>query len=114
MKKGGVDQATANRILKVWEETGAKSPDQLRKMLLGRSARTAAGVLLQTLLDAGMTTGICMLLKLGVTLLALSIRAKVIQSLLSLSKTHYGQDKCQKLVFDMQEHRMVASALELP
>ncbi|KAK9806688.1 hypothetical protein WJX73_008613 [Symbiochloris irregularis] len=57
LKKGGVDQATAQRILKIWEETGSKSPDQLRKMLLGRSARTAAGILLQTLLDAGASYG---------------------------------------------------------
>ena len=53
LKKGGVDQATAQKILKVWEDTGAKSPDQLRRLLLGRSARTAVGVLLQTALDAG-------------------------------------------------------------
>ena len=53
MKKGGLDKATAQRILKVWEETGAASPDGLRKMLLGRSLRTVGVVSLQLLLDAG-------------------------------------------------------------
>ena len=53
LKRGGVDQETAQRVLKVWEETGATSPDQLRKLLLGRSLKTAGLVGLQTLLDAG-------------------------------------------------------------
>ncbi len=53
MKKGGLDKATAQRILKVWEETGAASPEGLRKMLLGRSLRTVGVVSLQLLLDAG-------------------------------------------------------------
>lgn len=57
LKKGGIDQATANKILQVWQETGAESPDQLRKMLLKRSASIAAGVVLQTLLDAGASYG---------------------------------------------------------
>ena len=53
MKKGGLDKATAQRILKVWEETGASSPEGLRKLLLGRSLRTVGVVALQLLLDAG-------------------------------------------------------------
>lgn len=55
MKKGGLDKATAQRILKVWEETGASSPEGLRKLLLGRSLRTVGVVALQLLLDAGMS-----------------------------------------------------------
>lgn len=53
LKRGGVDQETAARILKVWEETGAKSPDKLRRLLLGRSLKAAGLVGFQTLLDAG-------------------------------------------------------------
>jgi len=37
----------------VWEETGAKSPDQLQKLLVGRSLKAAGLVGFQTLLDAG-------------------------------------------------------------
>jgi len=36
MKKGGIDQSTAQRILDTWEQTGATTTDALRKMLLGR------------------------------------------------------------------------------
>ncbi|KAK9866246.1 hypothetical protein WJX84_002186 [Apatococcus fuscideae] len=57
MKKGGLDKATAQRILKVWEETGASSPEGLRKLLLGRSLRTVGTVALQLLLDAGASWG---------------------------------------------------------
>ena len=53
LKRGGVDKDTAQKILKVWEETGAKSPDQLRKLLVGRSLKAAGLVGFQTLLDAG-------------------------------------------------------------
>jgi hypothetical protein len=57
LKKGGVDKETAQRILKVWEETGAKSPDGLRKLLVGRSLKAAGLVGFQTLLDAGASWG---------------------------------------------------------
>ena len=53
LKRGGVDQETAQKVLKAWEETGNSTPDQLRKLLLGRSLKTAGLVGLQTLLDAG-------------------------------------------------------------
>jgi len=50
----GLDKATAQKILKVWEETGAgSSPDALRKMLINRSIRTLGTVLLQVGLDTG-------------------------------------------------------------
>ena len=52
----GLDKATAQKILKVWEQTGAgSSPDALRKMLINRSLRTLGTVLLQVALD----TGVC-------------------------------------------------------
>ena len=83
-KAGGVDQETAQKILARWEEvrscwttfnclgmciaprscyqaqymqTGATSPDGLRRMLLGRSLGTAGVVALQLLLDAGASYG---------------------------------------------------------
>lgn len=83
-KAGGVDQETAKKILARWEEvrscctachclgtciatrsrcqaldmqTGATSPDGLRRMLLGRSLGTAGVVALQLLLDAGASYG---------------------------------------------------------
>ncbi|KAK9828622.1 hypothetical protein WJX72_001138 [[Myrmecia] bisecta] len=57
LKKGGIDKKTAQKILKVWEETGAASPDQLRKMLLNRSLTTVGTVFVQLLLDAGASWG---------------------------------------------------------
>ena len=35
-KKGGLDKATAQRVLKVWEETGATDPAGLKKLLVKR------------------------------------------------------------------------------
>lgn len=49
----GLDKNTAQQILKVWENSGAKSPDELRKLLIQRSVRSAGAVLVQTVLDAG-------------------------------------------------------------
>ena len=57
MKKGGIDQSTAQRILDTWEKTGATSTDALRKMLLGRSLKTVGVVLFQLLLDGGAAYG---------------------------------------------------------
>ena len=57
MKKGGIDQDTAQRILDTWEKTGATSTDALRKMLLGRSLKTVGVVLFQLALDAGAAYG---------------------------------------------------------
>lgn len=57
MKKGGIDQNTAQRILDTWEKTGATSTDALRKMLLGRSLKTIGVVLVQLLLDGGAAWG---------------------------------------------------------
>ena len=57
MKKGGIDQSTAQRILETWEQTGATTTDALRKMLLGRSLKTVGVVLFQLLLDAGAAYG---------------------------------------------------------
>ncbi|KAK9839200.1 hypothetical protein WJX81_000871 [Elliptochloris bilobata] len=54
----GLDKATAQNILKVWEQTGAgSSPDALRKMLINRSLRTLGTVLLQVALDTGASWG---------------------------------------------------------
>ena len=57
MKKGGIDQDTAQRILDTWEKTGATSTDALRRLLLGRSLRTVGVVLFQLALDAGAAYG---------------------------------------------------------
>ncbi|DBB06897.1 TPA: hypothetical protein ACH3X3_009554 [Trebouxia sp. C0006] len=57
MKKGGIDQSTAQRILETWEQTGATTTDALRKMLLGRSLKTVGIVLFQLLLDGGAAYG---------------------------------------------------------
>lgn len=57
MKKGGIDQSTAQRILDTWEQTGATTTDALRKMLLGRSLKTVGVVLFQLLLDGGAAYG---------------------------------------------------------
>ncbi len=57
MKKGGIDQSTAQRILDTWEQTGATSTDALRKMLLGRSLKTVGVVVFQLLLDGGAAYG---------------------------------------------------------
>lgn len=57
MKKGGIDQDTAQKILDTWEKTGATSTDALRKMLLGRSLKTVGVVIFQLLLDAGAAYG---------------------------------------------------------
>lgn len=57
MKKGGIDQSTAQRILDTWEKTGATSTDALRKMLLGRSLKTVGVVLFQLVLDGGAALG---------------------------------------------------------
>lgn len=57
MKKGGIDQETAKRIMETWEKTGATSPNALRKMLLGRSLTSVAVVALQLLLDGGAAFG---------------------------------------------------------
>ena len=74
LSKGGINRDVAKQIIKVpctwlsrasvvadadticgqvWEESGARSPDDLRKLLLKRSASSAGVVLLQTLLDIG-------------------------------------------------------------
>lgn len=57
MKKGGIDQSTAQSILDTWEKTGATSTDALRKMLLGRSLKTVGFVVFQLLLDGGAALG---------------------------------------------------------
>lgn len=49
----GLDKNTAQQILKVWEKSGAQSPDELRKLLIKRSVQSAGAVLVQTVLDAG-------------------------------------------------------------
>lgn len=51
-----MDKETAQKILGVWKETGAESPDQLRKLLVGRSLRAAGVVGIQIALDAGKPT----------------------------------------------------------
>lgn len=49
----GLDKNTAKKVLQVWEQSGASSPDELRKLLVKRSVQSAGVVLVQTLLDAG-------------------------------------------------------------
>ena len=56
----GLDKATAQKILKLWDDAGAKSPDALRKMLVNRSLQAVGVAALQTLLDAGNKMSICM------------------------------------------------------
>ena len=58
LKATGMDQATAQKILKAWEGSGlADDPDKLRKLLLSRSLRSAGAILLQALIDAGAAYG---------------------------------------------------------
>lgn len=40
LAKGGITKDTAKKILLVWQQAGIDDPDQLRKMLVGRSLRT--------------------------------------------------------------------------
>jgi len=54
----GIDQATAQKILKAWEGAGlADDPDKFRKLLLSRSLRSAGAILFQALIDAGAAYG---------------------------------------------------------
>jgi uncharacterized protein (UPF0218 family) len=53
----GLDKKTAQKILKVWEGSGASSPDELRKLLVKRSVQSVGAVLVQTVLDAGAMLG---------------------------------------------------------
>lgn len=55
MKNAGIDQATAKKIMEVWEKTGIEDVNSLRKLLLKRSLTSAGVVGFQTLLDAGVT-----------------------------------------------------------
>ena len=58
LRTSGVDQAVAQRVLKAWESAGAAGdPDALRRVLVSRSFKSAATVLLQTLIDAGAAFG---------------------------------------------------------
>lgn len=51
--QGGLDKATALKVLKRWEETGATDPASLTKMLRRRSLNTVLAILVQAILDAG-------------------------------------------------------------
>ena len=54
----GIDQATAQKILKAWEGSGlADDPNKLRKLLLNRSLRSAGAILFQAVIDAGAAYG---------------------------------------------------------
>ena len=58
LKGTGIDQATAQKILKAWEGSGlAGDPDKLRKLLLSGSLRSAGAILLQALIDAAAAYG---------------------------------------------------------
>jgi len=57
MKKGGLDKATAQKVLKRWEETGATDADTLNKMLRRRSLGTVITIIVQAVLDAGASYG---------------------------------------------------------
>ncbi|KAF8058368.1 DYF13 [Scenedesmus sp. PABB004] len=61
LKKGGVDQATAQRILDKWREAGAESdPSQLRKLFLSQSLVPIAATAVQLLFDGGAAYSIFM------------------------------------------------------
>lgn len=53
LSQGGLDKATAMKVLKRWEETGATDPASLSKMLRRKSLDTVLAIVLQTVLDAG-------------------------------------------------------------
>jgi len=57
LKKQGFQKENAQRILQLWKEGGAESPEQLRRLFLRGSLRPLAVVLLQLVLDAGATYG---------------------------------------------------------
>lgn len=56
-KKGGLDKETAKRVLQVWEESGAKDSEGLKKLLVRRSLTSALTIVIQTVLDAGAAYG---------------------------------------------------------
>jgi hypothetical protein len=58
LRASGVDKSVAQRVLKSWETTGAAAdPDALRKVLITRSLRSAAAILLQAGIDTGAAFG---------------------------------------------------------
>lgn len=57
LKKQGFKKESAQKILQVWKEGGAASPDELRRLFLRGSLRPLGVVLIQLLLDAGATFG---------------------------------------------------------
>eukprot|EP00879_Flechtneria_rotunda_P001643 GHRR01001803.1.p1 GENE.GHRR01001803.1~~GHRR01001803.1.p1 ORF type:complete len:350 (+),score=128.99 GHRR01001803.1:229-1278(+) len=53
LKKGGVDQSTARKILDTWKQAGAESnPNQLRKLFLRQSLVPITASVIQLLVDA--------------------------------------------------------------
>eukprot|EP00877_Chromochloris_zofingiensis_P010488 jgi/Chrzof1/5693/Cz16g12010.t1 len=53
LKKGGLDQDIAKRILDKWKEVGADDPNELRKLFLKQSLLPISATALQLLFDAG-------------------------------------------------------------
>ncbi|KAL4858797.1 Calmodulin-4 [Chlorella vulgaris] len=51
LKKMGIDKSTAQRILSIWRESGATSPEGLRKLFLKRSFTKSTRIGLQLLID---------------------------------------------------------------
>lgn len=57
LKRLGLDQDSASKILETWKETGADSPDSLRKLFIRGSLRPLGVSVVQTLLDGGAAAG---------------------------------------------------------
>ncbi|EFN55306.1 hypothetical protein CHLNCDRAFT_134269 [Chlorella variabilis] len=57
LKKMGIDKATAQRILQIWRQSGATSPDGLRTLFLKRSFNKSTRIGLQLLIDGAAGAG---------------------------------------------------------
>ncbi|PSC70922.1 neo-calmodulin-like isoform X1 [Micractinium conductrix] len=57
LKKMGIDKGTAQRILTIWKQSGADSPEALRRLFLRRSFSRSQQIGLQLLIDAASGAG---------------------------------------------------------
>lgn len=53
----GIDKSTAQRILGIWRQSGATSPEALRKLFIKRSISKSTRIGLQLLVDLAAGTG---------------------------------------------------------
>lgn len=53
LDRAGIDKATANKILEIWQKAGVDDPDKLRQLLVSRSLVTISSALVQLALDGG-------------------------------------------------------------